>query len=417
MPKINKIKPSYKQSVKYLERSRKVISGASTFSKLNHFGEGKTPFALTDGKGAYVWDVDGNKYIDYVSCRGYLILGYNYPYVTRAITKQLKDGVAYSLPHTLEIEVAEMLRERIPSAEMVRFGKNGNDATSAAIRLARHITKRDHFLFWGYHGWQDWYSSQTSMNGGVPKSLKNLGHRFVYNDIESVERLFNGLKGDVAAVIMEPTRFERPEKGFLENVKKLAHDNGALLIFDEIITGFRLQKKGAQKLFNVIPDITCLGKAMGNGMPISAVVGKKEYMKRFPEVFYSLTSAGEALSLAAAKATMEVFDKIDVCGHLDKIGKELMDELIVLIDKYGLSDRMKVRGYSCYSNFYFVEDKNSKLSPTGLMDFWTQEIAKRGILSCECHIMNLSHTKQTNKETLKVYDEVLPLVKDLIEKS
>lgn len=414
MAETSKIKPVYKKSIKYLKRYRKVISGASTFSKLNHFGEGKTPFALTNGKGAYVWDADGNKYIDYVSCRGYIILGYNYPYVNKTIAKQLKNGIAYSLPHALEIEVAEMIRKRIPSAEMVRFGKNGNDVTSAALRLARYITKREHFLFCGYHGWQDWYISQTSMSGGVPKCLKNLGHSFIYNDIGSVEKLFNRFKGKVAAVIMEPTRFERPKNGFLEGVKKIAHKNGALLIFDEIVTGFRFHKNGAQKLFNVIPDITCIGKAMANGMPISAVVGKKEYMKKFPEVYYSLTSAGEALSLAAAKATMGVFDKIDVCGHLNKIGKELMDGLIALIDKYGLSDRMKVRGYPCYNNIYFLDDKHSKLNATYLMDFWTQEIAKRGILSCECHIMNLSHTEATTKKTLNVYDEVLPLVRELI---
>ena len=252
------------------------------------------------------------------------------------------------------------------------------------------------------------------MNGGIPKCLRNLGHRFVYNDIESVEKLFNKLKGKVAAVIMEPTRFERPKDGFLESAKKIAHKNGALLIFDEIVTGFRFHKKGAQKLFNVIPDISCFGKAMANGMPMTAVVGKQEYMKKFPEIFYSLSSAGETLSLAAAKATMEVFDEIDVCGHLNKVGKELMSGLIALINKHGLGARMKVRGYPYYNNFYFTEDKHSKLDPTDLMDFWTQEIAKRGILSCECHIMNLSHTKATTEKTLYVYDEVISLVRELI---
>jgi len=414
MPKAIKMKPGYLNSRKYLKRCNQVISGASTFSKLNHFGEGKTPFALTKGKGAYVWDIDGNKYIDYVSCRGYIILGHNYPSVNRAISKQLKDGIAFSLPHTLEIEVAEMIKKLIPSAEMIRFGKNGNDVTSAAIRLARYITNREHFLFSGYHGWQDWYISQTSMTGGIPKCLKNLGHRFVFNDIESVEKLFAKLEGKVAAVIMEPMRYERPQKGFLENVKKLAHRNGSLLIFDEIASGFRFHKKGAQKLFNVIPDISCIGKAMANGMPISAVVGKAKYMKKFPEVFYSLTSAGEALSLAAARATMEVFDDIDVCGHLKEVGKELMDGLISLIDKHGLNDIMKVRGYPSYNNFFFVDDNNSQYDSTGLMDLWTQEIAKRGILSCESHIMNLSHTKETTKKTLKVYNEVLPLIKRTI---
>lgn len=408
---------NYENSKIFLKRSRKVISGASTFSKLNHFGEGKTPFALTHGQGPYVWDVDRNKYIDYVSCRGYIILGYNYLYINKAIAEQLKDGIAYSLPHTLEIEVAEMIQRRIPSAEMVRFGKNGNDVTSAAVRLARYVTGREHILFSGYHGWQDWYVSQTSKSGGVPRCLKKLAQRFVYNDMDSLYKLFHKFKNKVAAVIMEPTRFEHPHTGFLEGVKELTHKNKALLVFDEVVTGFRFHKAGAQKLFKVTPDISCFGKAMANGMPLSAVVGKAKYMSKFPEIFFSLTSAGEALSLVAAKATMEVFDKIDVCGHLNKIGKPLMKGLEVLIKRYELNDRMKVVGYPCYNHFLFTEDEDSMINATVLMDYWTQEIAKRGILSCECHIMNLSHTEATTEKTLEVYKEVLPLVKKIIEKN
>ena len=334
MISMKSIEPCYEKSINYLERYNKVISGASTFSKLDHFGGGKTPFALIKGKESFVWDVDGNKYIDYGSSRGQIILGYEYQEFKDSIINQLKDGIAFSLPHGLEIEVAEMICDIIPSAQMVRFGKNGNDVTSAAVRLARYVTKREHILFCGYHGWQDWYVSQTSMNGGVPQCIKELTHKFIYNDIESLRELFKQLKGGVAAVIMEPTRFENPAPNFLDSVKHLVKENGALLIFDEVLSGFRFHKGGAQSYFQVTPDISCIGKAIANGMPLSAVVGKEKYMKYFTEIYFSLTSAGEALSLAAAKATLEIMEEIDVCRHLEKVGGLLLDGFIYLIDKY-----------------------------------------------------------------------------------
>jgi len=405
---------SYKKSKSYLERSNKIISGASTFSKLNHFGEGKTPFCLTHGSGPYVWDVDGNRYIDYVSSRGYVILGYNYPDVNQAIQAQLDKGIAFSLPHTLEIEVAEMLCERLPSAEMVRFGKNGSDVTSAAVRLARHITSRDHILFCGYHGWQDWYAGQTSMNSGIPYCYAELSHKFTYNDIDSLNKLLDQLKGKVAAVIIEPVRFERPKQDFLNQVKDLAHKNGAILIFDEIKSCFRYHKQGAEGLYGVIPDLSCIGKTIANGMPLSAVVGRREHMKRFPEVYYTLSSAGEALSLAATKATLETFDKADVCGQMSRVGGLLMDGFHDLIQKYDLGNLMHVIGFPCFHGFSFKACEDSKRNPTELINFWTQETTKRGILSCEAHFMSFSHTEETTAQTLKVYEEVLGLVREFV---
>ncbi len=427
------MEPCYEKSINYLERYNKVISGASTFSKLNHFGGGKTPFALIKGKESFVWDVDGNKYIDYGSSRGQVILGYEYQEFKDSIINQLKDGIAFSLPHGLEIEVAEMICDIIPSAQMVRFGKNGNDVTSAAVRLARHVTNKEHILFCGYHGWQDWYIAQTTMNSGVPKILKSFTHRFNYNEIESLKDLFTKYNNNVAAVIMEPTRFDKPhcigekfctkkecsvacQNNFLHDVKAITKENNALLIFDEVLIGFRLHKEGAQKYFGVIPDLTCIGKAMANGMPLSAVVGKEKYMNKFPQIYYSLTSAGEALSLAAAKFTLEIMDKIDICGHLNQVGGRLLNGIKNLIDKYELNDVMKIRGYPCLNNYFFVEKNKSQFTGTTLMDFWTQEIAKRGILTCETHFMNLSHTIETTEKTLGVYEDVIQLVKNLVVK-
>ena len=349
-----------------------------------------------------------------MSSRGYIILGYNYPDVNQAIQRQLENGIAFSLPHTLEIEVAEMLCDRLPSADMVRFGKNGNDVTSAAVRLARHITNRDHILFCGYHGWQDWYAGQTSMNSGVPGCYAELSHRFAYNDIESLSKLLDQLKGKVAAVIIEPVRFENPKQDFLNQVKDLTHKNGAILIFDEIKSCLRYHKQGAEGLYGVIPDLSCIGKAVANGMPLAAVVGSKEYMKRFPEVYYTLSSAGETLSLAAARATLGVFDDNDVCGRMDRVGGLLMDGFQGLMKKYDLGSQMKVTGFPCFHGFSFQAGKDSKRNPTELMEFWTQETTKRGILSCEAHFMSFSHTEETTAQTLNVYDEVLELVRDFI---
>ena len=419
-------KINYSESIRYLNISKKYISGASTFSKLNHFGEGKTPFAVTKGDGAYVWDVDGNRYIDYVSSRGFNILGFNNKSVNSAIENQLNKGINFSLPHYLEIEVAEMLCNLFPSAEMVRFGKNGNDVTAAAVRLARFFTKRDHILYCGYHGWQDWYIIKTSMNGGIPKAIGDFTHGFPYNDLDSLKELFGKYSDNIAAVIMEPTRFVEPscyednctqttetvcQYNFLHKVKELTEKNGSILIFDEMVTGFRFSNTGAQGFFNVKPDLTCIGKALTNGLPLSAVFGSKKIMIKFTEIFFSLTSAGETLSLASAKAVLELIKNINVAEQLNNVGGKLLNGLDGLISKHGLDDVMVTMGYPCYNRYFFKDNDAFKLDSLQLMDFWTQEIAKRGILSCETHIMNYSHTNEMVEQTLNIYDDVLNLIK------
>ena len=251
-----------------------------------------------------------------------------HPIVDDAIREQLENGIAFSLPTPLEIEVAEMLIERIPSADKVRR-KNGNDVTSAAVRLARCYTGKDHILFCGYHGWPDWYTSQTSKNGGIPTCISELSHRFAYNDIDSLHSLIGQYKSDIACIIMEPVigRVENPADQFLEKIRELATQLGIVLIFDEVVTGFRFHKFGAQTKFGVTPDLSCFGKAIANGMPFSTLVGKAEIMSKFDEVFYSLTNAGETLSLAAAKAVIEFYDQVDVPAYLAKSGEALRQGL------------------------------------------------------------------------------------------
>ena len=240
----------YQQSDFLLERALRTIPLASqTFSKsIAQFPRGASPLFITHGKGSHVWDVDENEYVDFINGLLSISIGYNDPEVTHAVKQQLENGVTFSLPHTLEMEVAELLVELVPCAEKVRFGKNGTDVTSAAIRLARAYTNREHLLVCGYHGWQDWYIGSTTRDLGVPKAVKELTHVFQYNDITSLEKWFDLYPDEIAAVIMEPMNVDWPMEGYLQKVRDLAHKNGAVLIFDEIITGCRVSKGGAQEL-------------------------------------------------------------------------------------------------------------------------------------------------------------------------
>ena len=248
----------FRKSEELLERALKTIPlGTQTFSKSKtQYPYGVSPYYLVRGKGSHVWDPDGNEYVDFINSLGAITLGYSDPDVTAAVNAQLENGVIFSLPHPLEIEVAEKIVEMVPCAEMVRFGKNGSDATSGAIRLARAYTGRDHVAVCGYHGWQDWYIGSTSRHKGVPAATCSMTHSFKYNDIESLCVLFESWPDQIAAVIMEPMNSMEPQDCFLEKVRDICKKRGAVFILDETITGFRFAKGGAQEYFNVIP-VSC----------------------------------------------------------------------------------------------------------------------------------------------------------------
>ena len=296
---------------------------------------------------------------------------------------------------------------------MARFGKNGSDATSGAIRLARAVTGRDHVAVCGYHGWHDWYIGSTTMDLGVPVSTKQMTHKFVYNDIASLEKIFSEHQGKVAAVIMEPMSYEEPKEGFLQAVKDLAHKEGALLVFDEVITGFRFGLGGAQKLFGVVPDLASFGKSMANGMPIAALVGKSEYMKRVPEIFYSFTFGGETLSLAAAKATIQEIESKKVIPYLWKLGEELQTGTNVLIKKHGLDSFLMVKGKPCWQ-VWSIKGSHG-FTDFEIKSFIQQEVIERGFLWYGQHNMSFSHTRADVKKLFRVYDEVLGLLRVHLE--
>ncbi len=300
-----------KNNSKLFKSALKYIPLASqTYSKSYkvHF-KNVSPYFLKKGNGCYVWDEDNNKYIDFISGLLPIIIGYNNKQINNAITKQLRKGIIFSLPTIVETQLSKKLCQLIPSAEMVRFGKNGSDVTSAAIRLSRAYTKRDHIIFCGYHGWHDWYIGSTKMSIGVPKKIKKLTTSFKYNDIQYLEKILKKNPKKYAAVIMEPVYDKEPKNNFLKKVRTLTKKYGCLLIFDEIVTGFRVHLKGAQYFYGVTPDVSCFGKAMANGMPISAIVGKRKIMKNFDKIFFSTTFGGETLSIVAALETIKYLEK------------------------------------------------------------------------------------------------------------
>ena len=404
---------NFNKSEQLLDRALKSIPLASqTFSKsLTQYPRGVSPFFIEKGKGAKVWDVDGNEYIDFVNSLLSVTLGYCDIDVDKAVQEQMRNGVIFSLPHKLEMKVAEKLIEVIPCAEKVRFGKNGTDATSAAIRVSRAYTGKECVAVCGYHGWQDWYIGSTTRDLGVPNCVKGLTHKFEYNNIESLEEIFQ--EQELACVIMEPMNAEYPKDNFLEKVKELAHKNNALLIFDEMITGFRYSTGGAQELFGVTPDLATFGKGMANGYPLSVVVGSNEIMQKMEDIFFSGTFGGESLSLAAANSVIDKYKKHDITGHFKEIGSYLIKQLQKLIDSEGISDIFSIAGHPSWS-FLQIKQQDS-YTTFEIKTLFLQEVFKRGILTLGSHNISFSHTKEDIDKLISVYSEVLPLIKQSID--
>jgi len=407
----NRNYPVINKSNELYERAKGLIpSFSQTLAKgPTQFVNGVAPKYLAKGKGSHVWDVDGNEYIDYNMGIGPLSLGYAYPAVDDAIKKQLEDGITFSLMHPLEVEVAEMLREIIPNAESVRYSKSGADVTSAAIRIARAYTGRNKVLCCGYHGWHDWYVSTIARNAGIPEGVKELTYTFGYNDMES---LLNSIDHDVAAVILEPVVFEAPRENFLYRVAELCKQKGIVLIFDEMWTGFRMAMGGAQEYFEIKADLATYSKAVANGMPLSILTGRKEIMKVLDEdVFFFTTFGGEALSLAAAKATILEMKKKDVILYLSSMGGKLKDGYNLLAMTLGM-DYTKAIGYNFRSMITFDESAGN---PLDLKSFVQQELIKRGILWSGTHNICYSHSNSDIDYTLEAYKDVLPLLKQAVE--
>ena len=404
----------YEKSTEFLTRAEATIPiGSQTFSKSRtQYPVGISPLFATRAKGPYLWDLDGNKYIDLVSNLASITLGYRNRKVDSAVRKQMNLGNGFSLPSTLEAVVAEKITSLVPSAEMVRFGKNGTDATSAAIRLARAYTGRDYVAVCGYHGWQDWFIGSTSRNKGVPKKTSALTLTFKYNDIKSLEKMFSKHPKGIAAVILEPMTYEFPENKFLEKTKKLCQKYGAVLIFDETITGFRFSKGGAQEIFQVTPDLSTFGKGIANGYPLSVVCGSREIMREMENIFFSGTFGGELLSLAAANVVLEMHQRDEISPRLNKYGEELSQDLQKIIDQADMSGLLEIKGHPTWK---FLEWKDgSEFTAPELKTYFMQEMFRRGILILSTHNVTLAHNKKVRGVVISKYERVLTLMKKAI---
>jgi glutamate-1-semialdehyde 2,1-aminomutase len=378
----DRINVTFVRSDDLYERAIQVIPLASqTFSKsAMQYVRGASPLFIERGDGCTVWDVDGNSYYDFVLGLLPVVLGYRDADVDDAIRAQLDKGITFSLASPLELELANALIELIPCAEMVRFGKNGSDATTAAVRLARAYTGRDRVACAGYHGWHDWYIGSTTRHLGVPESQRRLTSTFGFNDADSLERLLREDPNGFAAIVLEPATTIGPEAGFLERVRELASRYGAVLVFDEIVTGFRIGLGGAQAHYGVVPDLAAFGKALGNGMPISALVGRREIMRRVDDIFFSGTFGGECLSLAAAIATLDKLKREDAIQKTKAFGTSLKEGVSTLIGNHGLSEHIRIVGPDWWPALALTQD--DRVDYLTLTSLLRQELVGAGILQC-----------------------------------
>lgn len=373
--------------------------------------KGVAPKFLQKGKGAHVWDVDGNEYIDYTMGVGPLSLGYAYHKVDEAIKEQLKAGITFSMPHPLEVEVAELIHRIVPNAESIRYSRGGADVVSGAVRVSRAYTGKSKVLCCGYHGWHDWYISITDRNKGIPQSIQDMTFTFNYNDIQSV---IDSIDDDTACIVLEPFVFEEPKDNFLQKLRDVCTKNGIVLVFDEMWTGFRISLGGAQEYFGIKADLACFSKAIANGMPLSVLTGKKEIMSLLDkDVFFFNTFGGETLSLAAAKATINEMIEKNVQTYLAKQGNKLKAGYNSIAEKLGLN-YTKCSGYDCRTIITFDAEK-SGCNPLEMKSLVQQEMIKRGILWSGFHNISFSHSDDDINYTLKAYEDLLPILKTAVE--
>lgn len=370
------------------------------------YPDGVFPLLAQRGEGCMLWDTTGRAYIDWMIGWGPVILGYRHPAVEQAITRQLAEGPLLSLLHPIEIEVAEMLCDAVPCAERVAFGKNGSDVLAAAVRVARAFTGRELILFHGYHGFHDWYLAAHPGCEGVPQSLRGSILEFAYNDAEGLARLFERFPGRVAAVVMEPTNIALPAPGFLEAVRRLTTEHGSLLVFDEIITGFRLARGGAQEAFGVVPDLACVGKALANGMPLAALVGRGDVMQTVHRVGYGMTYRGETLSLAAARACLEIFEREPVAKRLAATGASLRSLYHETRGRIGVDTALI--GPDARQTFAFAGSR--RITPLGCQTLFVQECLKRGVLTNGNVLPCLAHDEAAVTRSSQVFAQSLEVV-------
>lgn len=377
------------QNELYCKKAHTLIpAGAHTYSRTDEVFPENVPRVFDYTKGVYAWDVDGNKYLDYaMACRS-VTIGYDYDRISAAAIEQIHNGNTASKASKVEVDAAETLVNLIPWIDMVKFAKNGSTVTTAAVKLARAYTGKKYIARCAEHSffsYDDWFIGNTVMNAGIPDEIKSLTLEFHYNDINSVKKIFEEYKGEIACLIMEPAESEEPKNSFLKEVGKLCKEYGVVYILDEMITGFRWDIQGACKYYGVEPDLVTYGKGMANGFSVTALGGKREIMELgglIPgkeRVFLISTTHGAEMSgMGAFIETIKVYQELNVTEHLWDIGNKLCNGLNEIAQEYGIQDYFYTSGAACSPNF-IVCDKEKNPS----MEYRTvfcQEMLNNGIL-------------------------------------
>jgi glutamate-1-semialdehyde 2,1-aminomutase len=397
-----------------LERLAAVVPGGGhTYAKGSDQFPAFSPGVLSHGRGSHVWDLDGNEFIEYGMGLRAVGLGHAYPEVNDAVAAALPLGTNFTRPAFIELECAELLAFTV-GAEMVKFTKDGSTATSAALKIARAATGRDMVAVCGDHpffSYDDWFIATTSMDAGVGPDEAHRTTAFAYNDLDGVRALFDRYPGRIAAVFLEPARTEPPQPGFLEGIREVCSANGTVLVFDEMITGFRYATGGAQRLFGVRPDLSTWGKALANGYSVSALCGTRELMqlgsRRGPgdNVFLlSTTHGAEVCSLAAAIATMHVYEREPVIEHLYSIGEQLRCGLTDLAARHGVTDHVAPFGYAC--NLLFSTLDADRRPSQAMRTLFLQEMIRGGVLGPSL-VVSYSHVDADVERTLAATDAAL----------
>lgn len=400
-----------KSNILRKKASALIPAGAHTYSKGDDQFPELSPHSIVCGKGARIWDVDGNEFIDWGMGLTSVLLGHAYEPILDVIKKELDYGVNFIRPSYIEAEVAELISNQIPSAEMVKFAKNGSNATTSAVKLARAYTGKDIVLRCfdqPFFSIDDWFIGDTEISSGITTETKSKTKNFKYNDIEDLKNTIDKYRKEgIACIIMEPAATEEPNIGYLEEVRNICDKEGIVLIFDEVISGFRFHPKGAQFLYGVTPDLSTFGKAMANGFSISALVGKKEIMslgglehKKERVFLLSTTYGGETHHLRAAQKSIEILNQnnYEVTNHIWLVGKKIKDEYNRLVLKYELNEYTSMMGIDCRPYFYFKDNIMRTL--------FQQEMIKYGVLT-QAIFPSFSHKDKEIFQTIEAFDNSL----------
>jgi glutamate-1-semialdehyde 2,1-aminomutase len=400
-----------------------IPGGAHTYARgSDQFPEDMAPI-LVRGRGARVEDLDGNWLIEYGMGLRAITLGHGYQPVVDAVSRAAADGVNFSRPTPWELEAAEEFLEQVPGADMVKFAKNGSDVTTAAIKLARAATGRDLVAICGtqpFFSVDDWFIASTQMNAGIPSPFESMTVKFTYNDLPSVQAMFDANPGRIAAVILEAaTATAEPEPGFLEGLRSLTDRHGAVLIFDEMITGMRWSRHGAQSVYGVTPDLSTWGKAMGNGFSISALAGKRELMdlgglntEKSRVFLLSTTHGAEATGLAAYLAVSRTYAVRDVVAEMEIQGSKLRWGLEQVAEAAGMSEHVVILGRpSCL--VFGTKDHNGKPSQA-FRTLFIQELLRRGVLG-QSLVISAAHTDADIEQTIEAAAGALQVYARAIE--